>query len=107
MDHQVQSTFVDFEPLPVWNRARSHPLARVYTSKHVHRLMPAAMALAIAPAIGNPNPRHGKADELRRAERLMTDLLLHTPRAGEARKLARRNVAEAARLRELFWRPWL
>jgi lauroyl/myristoyl acyltransferase len=69
--------------------------------------MPAPIALAIAPAVGNPNPRQRKADELRRAERLMTDLLLHTPRADEARALARRNVAETARLRELFWRPWL
>jgi lauroyl/myristoyl acyltransferase len=69
--------------------------------------MPAAMALAIAPAIGNPDRRHRKADELRLSERLMTDLLLHTPRAGEARALARRNVAEISRLRELYWRPWL
>jgi lauroyl/myristoyl acyltransferase len=69
--------------------------------------MPAAMALAIAPAVGNPDRHKRKEDELRRAERLMTDLLLHTPRADEARVLARRNVAEVARLRELFWRPWL
>jgi lauroyl/myristoyl acyltransferase len=91
----------------VWDRARGRLLARLYTSKNVHRVMPARIALAIAPTVGNPDPHHRKADELRRAERTMTDLLLHTPRAGEARTLARRNVAEISRLRELSWRPWL
>jgi lauroyl/myristoyl acyltransferase len=69
--------------------------------------MPAPIALAIVSAVGTPGRRHRKADELRRAERLMKDLLLYTPRAGEARALARRNVAEISRVRELFWRPWL
>ena len=107
MDQPLQSIAQDFEPLPVWDRARGRPLARLYTSKHVHRLIPAPLALAIAPALGNPDRQQRKEDELRRAERLMTDLLLHTPRAAEARTLARRNVAEVARLRELYWRPWL
>jgi lauroyl/myristoyl acyltransferase len=82
-------------------------LVRLYTSKHVHRLIPAPIALAIASAVGMTFPRYRKADALRRSERVMADLLLYTPRAGEARALARRNVAEISRLRELFWRPWL
>jgi lauroyl/myristoyl acyltransferase len=82
-------------------------LARLYTCKHVHRLIPAPIALAIASAVGMTYPRYPKADALRRSERVMTDLLLYTPRAGEARALARRNVAEISRMRELFWRPWL
>jgi lauroyl/myristoyl acyltransferase len=107
MDRQPESIAEGFEPLPVWDRARGRLLARLYTSNHVHRLMPARVALAVAPVIGNPDPAQRKADELTRAEHLMTDLLLHTPRAGEAQALARRNVAEIARLRELYWRPWL
>jgi lauroyl/myristoyl acyltransferase len=82
-------------------------LVRLYASKHVHRLMPAAVAVPIASVVGTPGRRHRKADELKRAERMLKDLLLYTPRAGEARALARRNVAEISRLRELFWRPWL
>jgi lauroyl/myristoyl acyltransferase len=73
----------------------------------MHRLLPAPIALAIASAVGMTYPRYRKADALRRSERVMTDLLLYTPRAGEARALARRNVAEISRMRELFWRPWL
>jgi lauroyl/myristoyl acyltransferase len=107
MDPRQQPVHQDIKPLPAWDRARGRQLARLYTSKHVHRLMPAPIALAIAPALGNPDRQQRKEDELLRAERLMTDLLLHTPRAGEARTLARRNVAEIARLRELYWRPWL
>lgn len=92
---------------------QDHPVGRarlpvrLYASKHVHRLMPAPIALAIAAVVGTPGRRHRKADELMRSEHLMKDLLLYTPRAGEARALARRNVAEISRLRELFWRPWL
>jgi lauroyl/myristoyl acyltransferase len=82
-------------------------LVRLYASKHVHRLMPGRLALAIASVVGTPGRRHRKTDELKRSERLMKDLLLYTPRAGEAQALARRNVAEISRLRELFWRPWL
>jgi lauroyl/myristoyl acyltransferase len=41
------------------------------------------------------------------AERFMRELLMHTPRAGEAQELGRRWLVEKARLRELFWRPWL
>jgi lauroyl/myristoyl acyltransferase len=96
------------DPIPQDDGASSaRLLVRLYASKHVHRLMPASIALAITSVLGTPGRRHQKADELRRSERLMKDLLLYTPRAGEARALARRNVAEMSRLRELFWRPWL
>lgn len=95
-------------PTPQDDRVRGVRLpVRVFASPHSHRLLPARAALALASMLGTPGRRHGKADELRRSERLMKDLLLHTPRAGEARALARRNVAEVSRLRELFWRPWL
>lgn len=80
---------------------------RLYTSQLAHRLLPARAALAIAAAVGTPGKWHDKAIERRHAEHLMKDLLLHTPRAGEARELAQRNVKEVSRLRELFWRPWL
>lgn len=91
----------------MWDRGKARPVTRLYTSKHVHRLIPARLALAIASAVGMTYPRYRKADALKRSEKVMTDLLLYTPRAGEARALARRNVAEISRLRELFWRPWL
>jgi lauroyl/myristoyl acyltransferase len=107
LPEDVQPLFVDDRSFPVWDRARGRRLARLYTSKHLHRLMPASIALAIAPFVGNPDRYQRKDLERKRAERLMTDLLLHTPRAAEARTLARRNVAEIARLRELYWRPWL
>ncbi|HWH94447.1 MAG TPA: lysophospholipid acyltransferase family protein [Baekduia sp.] len=95
-------------PVPQDDRVRDIRLpVRLYTSKYAHRLIPARVALAIAAAVGTPGQRHDKATERRQAEHLMKDLLLHTPRAGEARELARRNVVEAACLRELFWRPWL
>jgi lauroyl/myristoyl acyltransferase len=41
------------------------------------------------------------------AERLMSDLLQYTPRKDEAAAVARRQLRERSRLRELFWRPWL
>lgn len=107
MAESLQPIPGDFEPLPAWDRGRGRRLARLYTSKHLHRLMPAPIALTLAPVVGNPDRTQCKEHELRRAERLMTDLLQHTPRAGEARALARRNVAEISRLRELYWRPWL
>lgn len=95
-------------PVPQDDRVRDVRLpVRLYTSQLAHRLVPARVALALAAAVGTPGKRHDKATERRQAEHLMKDLLLHTPRAGEARKLARRNVKEVARLRELFWRPWL
>ncbi len=80
---------------------------RLYTTPFVHRLLPAKLALALVSRFGSPEARNGRAVERQQAEHLMQDLLEYTPRAGEARKLARRNVAEVARLRELFWRPWL
>jgi lauroyl/myristoyl acyltransferase len=95
-------------PVPQDDRVRDVRLpVRLYTSELAHRLVPARAALAIAAAVGTLGKRHAKATERRQAEHLMKDLLLHTPRAGEARELARRNLKEAAVLRELFWRPWL
>ncbi len=95
-------------PVPQDDRVSEVRLpVRLYTTELAHRLIPARAALAIAAAVGTPGQRHDKATERRQAEHLMKDLLLHTPRAGEARQLARRNVKEASRLRELFWRPWL
>ena len=95
-------------PVPQDDRVRDLSLqVRLYTPELAHRLLPARAALAIATALGTPGKRHNKATQLRHAEHLMKDLLLHTPRADEARELARRNVKRAARLRELFWRPWL
>lgn len=95
-------------PVPQDDRVRDVRLGvRIYTSELAHRLVPARAALAIAAAVGTPGRRHDKATERRQSEHLMKDLLLHTPRAGEAIELARRNVKEVSRLRELFWRPWL
>lgn len=80
---------------------------RLYATPLVHRLVPTKLALWLVSRFGSPEARNGRAVERQQAEHLMQDLLEYTPRAGEARKLARRNVAEVARLRELFWRPWL
>src|SRR3954451_2521754 len=83
------------------------PLVRLYGSGHAHRLLPARLALALVGAL-EPPVRHRRNPATRqRVERFMTDLLLYTPRAGEARTLARRYMAEKARQRELVWRPWL
>jgi lauroyl/myristoyl acyltransferase len=96
-----------FRPFPQ-ERIRDVRLpVRLYASPRVHRLVPTRVAMAIAAAIGTPGARHDRATERRHADHLMRDLLLHTPLAGEARRLARRNFAEISRLRELFWRPWL
>jgi lauroyl/myristoyl acyltransferase len=65
------------------------------------------VALSLAAAVKAPSWFDDRVTERRHAEHLMKDLLLHTPRAGEAAALTRRNMAEVARLRELFWRPWL
>jgi lauroyl/myristoyl acyltransferase len=98
----------DEMPVPQDDRVRDVRLpVRLYASERTHRLLPARLALAIAARTGTPGRRHDKGSELKRSEHLMKDLLLHTPRAGEAKELARRNVAEISRLRELFWRPWL
>jgi lauroyl/myristoyl acyltransferase len=95
-------------PVPKDDRIRGLRLpVRLYTSPLAHRLIPARAALAIISLVGGPSWGQDQATERRQAEHLMEDLLLHTPRAGEAHALARRNVAEIARLRELFWRPWL
>lgn len=95
-------------PVPQDDHVRDVRLpVRLYTSVHVHRLVPTRVALALAARFGTPGSRHDRKTELKRAEYLMKDLLLHTPRAGEARQLARRNVEEISRLREMFWRPWL
>jgi len=81
--------------------------ARLYASKHARRLVPAPLALGLAASVGpavrqrrNPGERFG-------ARQFMTDLLLYTPRAGEAEQLAERWLIEKSQVRELFWRPWL
>lgn len=83
------------------------PLVRLYASEHVHRLLPAPVALALVGALAPIGSRQRRADERRLSERFMRDLLLHTPRSDEARVLTRRYMAEKARIAELVWRPWL
>jgi hypothetical protein len=83
------------------------PVVRVYASKHTHRLVPAPVALALVGSVEPLVRRYRNPTEHRDAEHLMKDLLLYTPRAGEARAVARRYLRERARIRELFWRPWL
>jgi lauroyl/myristoyl acyltransferase len=80
---------------------------RMYTSKHMHRLLPGRIAIALAGALGPLVRQRRNPAERRDAERFMKDLLRYTPRADEARGLARRWLAEKSRLRELYWRPWL
>lgn len=80
---------------------------RAYATPLVHRLLPAKVALALVSRLGSPEARNGRRVEREQAEHLMQDLLHFTPRRHEAKRLAKRNVAEVARLRELFWRPWL
>lgn len=82
-------------------------LARIYGNKHVHRLLPARVALPLVAWAGPLARRLRDPAEMRVATDFMTDLLLYTPRAGEARRLARRWTREKARLGELVWRPWL
>lgn len=95
-----------FRPFPADDRPRDVRLpVRLYASPRVHRLVPARLAVGLASVLGTPGARHSRTVERRHAEHLMRDLLLHTPRADEARRLARRNWAEISRLRELFWRP--
>jgi lauroyl/myristoyl acyltransferase len=97
-----------FEPIPEDQRVRDvHPLVRLYASKHVHRLMPAPVALAIVAALEPAVRRRRNPAEDTNAERLMKDLLQYTPRAGEAPAATRRFLRERCRSRELFWRPWL
>jgi hypothetical protein len=80
---------------------------RLYASKHTHRLIPARLALALAATVGPAVRQRRNSSERRDGERFMTDLLLHTPRAPEARELAARWLAEKSRVGELVWRPWL
>ena len=81
--------------------------ARLYASKHVHRLVPAPMALGLVASLGPAARQLRNPAERRDAERFMHDLLLHTPRADEAGALAKEWLKEKSRVRELFWRPWL
>lgn len=98
----------DLTPVPQDDHVRDVSLpVRLYATPAVHRLLPASWALWLAARLGRAEARNGRRVERRQAEHLMQDLLLHTPRAGEAKRIAKRNVAEVARLRELFWRPWL
>jgi hypothetical protein len=82
-------------------------LLRLYTSPSTHRLLPAAVAVPLVAALQPPWRRLRNPAEDVDVQRLMSDLLQYTPRAGEARKAARRYHREQSRLRELFWRPWL
>jgi hypothetical protein len=94
--------------MPQGDRARGvRPLVRAYASKHTHRLLPAPVALALVGTLEPILRGHRNPTENRDADHLMKDLLLYTPRAPEAGALARRYLAERARTRELFWRPWL
>ena len=89
-------------------RSHARPLLiRAYSTKYTHRLMPAAVALPLVAALQPPLRRLTIPEEDIGAQRMMTDLLAHTPRAGQAKKMARRFLRERARSRELFWRPWL
>lgn len=95
-------------PIPRGEKVRDvRPLVRLYASQHTHRLMPAPLALAIVAALEPGLRRRRNRGEDTNAERLMTDLLQYTPRAGEARAATRRFLRERCRSRELFWRPWL
>lgn len=80
---------------------------RIYTSPRTHRILPAPLALAIVGAIEPPLRRLRNPLEEADAERLISDLLQFTPRAGETRAVTRRHLRERSVVRELFWRPWL
>lgn len=80
---------------------------RLYASKHVHRLIPAPLALALAAAVGPAVRQARNPAERADAERFLRELLLYTPRADEAESLAQAWLREKSRARELFWRPWL
>jgi lauroyl/myristoyl acyltransferase len=97
-----------YRPLPQDDHVKDARLFwRLYASKYTHRLVPAPVALPFMAALEPRLRRLRNPAEQRNAERLMTDLLQHTPRAHEARKMAMRYLRERARSRELFWRPWL
>jgi hypothetical protein len=89
-------------------RARDiHPLLRLYTSKHTHRLIPAPVALPLAAALEPAARRLRNPAEEKYVERFMEDLLRYTPRSSEGPAVARRYLRERSRVRELLWRPWL
>lgn len=81
--------------------------ARLYASPAVHRLVPASLAMAIAATVGPSMRQRRNPQEKAHVEEFVRDLLMHTPRAGETEALTREWHKERARLRELFWRPWL
>jgi lauroyl/myristoyl acyltransferase len=104
----VLSEALHHRPIPQDDRVTGvRPLVRLYGTKHTHRLLPAPLAISIAAAFRTPVRRHRKAAERREAECFMKDLLLYTPRAAEAPRLAQRHIKEKARMIELVWRPWL
>jgi lauroyl/myristoyl acyltransferase len=95
-------------PSPEDDRVRdTRPLVRLYGNKNAHRLLPAPLVLALVSAFAPLGGPQRRADERRQSERFMKDLLLYTPRAGEAEALTRRYLKEKARISELLWRPWL
>jgi lauroyl/myristoyl acyltransferase len=81
--------------------------ARIYGSQLMHRLLPASVALALVSRVGPAMRQRRNQAERRDAELFMSQLLAHTPRAGEAPELGGRWLAEKSRIGELFWRPWL
>jgi lauroyl/myristoyl acyltransferase len=96
------------EPAPLDTHVANVSLpARLYGSKHTHRLIPARLALALAAVVGPAARQRMNSSERRDGERFMTDLLLHTPHAPEAEDVARRWLVEKSRVGELLWRPWL
>lgn len=95
-------------PIPQDDRVPDvRPLVRLYASQHLHRLVPAPVALAVVAAVEPALRRRRNPAEEVNAERLMIDLLQYTPRAGQGPAAARRFLRERCRSRELFWRPWL
>jgi hypothetical protein len=96
------------EPVPQDDHVANVSLpARLYGSKHTHRVIPARLALALAAVVGPAARQRRNSSERRDGERFMMDLLLHTPRAPEAQELAERWLVEKSRVGELLWRPWL
>lgn len=95
-------------PIPQGNGLRNdHPLLRLYTSTHTHRLLPASLALPMVAVLEPLLRRRLRPLDDEYALRLMKDLLQFTPRSSEAPAMARRYLRERSRARELLWRPWL
>jgi lauroyl/myristoyl acyltransferase len=80
---------------------------RIYADPRSHRVLPAPVALALVGWVEPLLRRLRNPVEEADAQRLMSDLLQYTPRAGEARAATRRHLRERCIMRELFWRPWL